>query len=199
MSSALEQRPLIAFKGRAGAGKSTATGYLIKALQKKGKRAFRMSFAAPLKKTCAEIFGTAFDIDSSAFFGSQEEKNAPLPQIPGWSGRMILQHIGTEGFRHVSKDVWPKYAINKALTHLELDGYDHMVFDDLRFLSEAEAIKAAGGYIIEMVGGHDKQGGQDQGIKGHASEAEVALINADLKIVNDTSLEDLQAKLEALL
>lgn len=194
----LQNHAIIALKGRAGAGKSTAATLLVDRFHIRGQRTRRMSFAAPLKEVCNDVFGTAFGVPRTAFFGSQADKNAPLEAIPGWTGRKILQYIGTEGFRHVSQDTWPNYAINKAREYLSTD-YQHVIFDDLRFLSEADAVRKAGGVIVEIKGGHANQGGTDQGIKGHASESEVALIEPDHIIVNDGELSEFYDLLGALL
>lgn len=189
----------IGFKGKAGAGKTTATDVLVGLLTNQKKHATRMSFASPLKALCHEVFSIAFNVGPEAFYGSQDQKNADLDQLPGWSGRKILQHIGTEGFRHISPEIWPNYAINAASSLIDSTEMNYVVFDDVRFVSEAAAIQRAGGVVIGLSGGHTKQNTAPQGIVGHASEADVDLIKPDYTINNEGSIKDLTSLLEAML
>ena len=187
---------IIAFTGKAGAGKTTAATYVANSLSSKNKRAKKAAFADPLKKLCCDVYSVAFGVPKTAFYGSQDAKNRELVSLPGWSGRKILQHIGTEGFRHVSPGVWANYAINYAQLSLKMDNYDHVILDDLRFISEADAVRKAGGIVVGIQGGHANQGGAAQGIPGHVSETETALVVPDRILINDGTLEEFHTKLE---
>jgi hypothetical protein len=117
--------------GRIGAGKTTAAHALCTHLGYQ-----RLSFAAPLKEVCWHVYGP-LGVPYSAFYGTQEEKAEIIPGL-GVSGRKLLEHIGTEGFRGVTPDVWARAALasmNKGFRY---------VIDDVRYPNEAAALKKIG-------------------------------------------------------
>ena len=111
-----------------------------------------------------------------------------------FSPRKVLQTLGTEFGRTVSKHVWSDYALGVANALLE-GGYHYgrveglledssvcppawVFITDIRFRSEALAVKAEGGWLLE-VQNPELQGKVQAvtvGIQGHASETEVATI-----------------------
>lgn len=171
--------PIIGITGRAAAGKDTVGNYICAQGQFKGKTVAKMACADQLKKICSDVFFDAFGVPSEAFFGTQEEKEAPLEAVPGWTGRKILQYIGTEGFRHIHEDVWARAMIGRARSLINGDVCKMVVVADVRFLSEAKAIKDAGGLIIRV-----KRPEADAVVSAHASETQLALIQEDYVIDN---------------
>ena len=102
--------------------------------------------------------------------------------------RRLLQVLGTEvGRKMIDNDVWVQIATRDILKE------DDIVFTDVRFPNEAEAIKALGGTVwrIERPG--------IQAINGHASETAMDDWPFDATITNDGTLEDLQAQVETAL
>jgi len=183
----------IAFCGYAGSGKSTAARMCRDLVDVGTVR----SFAGPLKRLCYEYLGENLDIPWSAYYGTQEEKNAPLEALPDWSGRKILQFLGTECFRNIHKDVWAK-ALHRDIVIAYGCDNEYTFVDDLRFQNEAEILKDADIYIVKLTRSNP-QGGATQGIPGHASEREVELIHEDLLLDNRGEKEYLKRQLKELL
>lgn len=201
------QLRVIGFTGNAGAGKTTAARYLVDRVRKAPVTAMVpaanfaeaflagqahlqrasaevLSLATPLKEVCFKIYNRA---PREAFYGSQEEKEAPLEAYPGWTGRRILQHIGTEGFRSVCSDIWVQVmrANLEARTGL-------IVIDDIRFVNEAAGLAD----IAEIY--RINRPGLATGT--HASELEIAHIPVVGEINNDEEgLETFYAKLDRVL
>lgn len=118
--------------------------------------------------------------------------------VSSWTPRMILQHVGTEGFRAISPNVWADYALRVARREL-LKGKRLVVFTDGRFRSECERVWQAGGEVWRI-----KRDGAtgNVGIMGHASETEQDNIRDDecqVVIENNGTLGDLQRVLQTSL
>jgi hypothetical protein len=77
-------------------------------------------------------------------------KEAPLACLSGMSPRFAMQTIGTDwGREFFGPNFWVKGAMAEAKAHL--DAGRSVVFDDLRFTNEADAIVGAGGCIVQVV------------------------------------------------
>ena len=124
---------IIGISGRRGSGKSTSADYLVKKY-----RAVKLSFADDLRALAKTIFPFT-DID----FNSPIRKEKPYKHYD-WTPREFLIHLG-EFCRYHDKGYW----LNKAMARC-VDPKALYVFDDTRFLNEAEAIKAKGGKIIRI-------------------------------------------------
>lgn len=141
---------IIGVTGGIGSGKSTVAHTL------KTDHGFKMiEFSDKLKRICADLFGYAYGVDAAHFWGTQADKNAPLlgmhgPDGAALTGRRILEHVGTEGFRAICPDVWTRYVF----TQIDREGGD-WVIPGLRFPNEAEDVWARGGEVwrVECVGG----------------------------------------------
>jgi hypothetical protein len=173
------QYPIIGITGRASAGKDTVGNYIQAAGLLKGKAVQKIACADQLKDICYHVFNAAFGAPAEAFFGTQEEKEAPIEAIPGWSGRRILQYIGTEGFRHIHDEVWSNAMVGKARHNIDNCGKHLVVVTDVRFLSEAHAIQRAGGLIVRI-----KRPEADSVVSQHASETQLTSIQEDYVIDN---------------
>lgn len=167
--------PIIGVTGRASAGKDTVCNYIVR----QRRSAVKIACADPLKEVCQKIFGTAFDVSDKIFYGTQEEKEAPIEAIPGWTGRKILQFIGTEGFRHVHSEVWSRYMIGRALQLIESNTAKLVLVSDIRFTSEEKVIRDAGGIIVRV-----KRPEADSVEATHPSELGVLDIKEDYVIDN---------------
>ena len=190
--------PLIGVTGRAGAGKDSTCNMAVQLLAENTKYSgVRIALADPLKDACYSIFGVALGLPHHTFDGTQAEKNADIEAIPGWSGRKIAQHIGTEGFRFIYPDIWTDLVYARAKGYLN-SGFTAVFVSDVRFINEAEYIQSKGGIIVR-VSRPAADEGENQGIKGHASEAETGLIKADYVLDNSGTLDDLNDKVRNLL
>lgn len=147
---------LIAICGGIGAGKDTVGWYL-----RKHHGYAVVSFAEPLKELAAEFFGQ-LGVEGRHFFGTQEDKAAPIPEVVNEhgtprTGRQILEHLGTEGFRHIDPDIWVKIA----MARVDAETGRPCVITDGRFPNELDAVKARGGevWLIEKTGGQQEATG----------------------------------------
>jgi hypothetical protein len=136
------------------------------------------------------------------------------------SPRYALQTLGTEWGRGCYEDVWIDYGLRTAKKLVQYAeskyqvGYDPkrgivqergypvprgVVFSDLRFGNEFEAVRKAGGKLVRIVRpGYDG----NVGIGGHASEEEQKKYNDtyfDCVILNNGSLLDLAKGLDMML
>jgi hypothetical protein len=166
---------LIGFTGLRRSGKDTAAGFLA------DQQFVVRRFAGALKDMLSaylEIRG----VDSSKIFRMLEGdlKEAPSHYFEGRSPRHAMQTLGTEWGRQLIGDsIWVNTCLDEARRH------DRVAIADVRFPNEAMAIRKAGGRIIKIL----RPG---LSIDGHASESQIASIDADAVITNDGSLEQLQ-------
>ncbi len=121
---------MIGITGRAGSGKT----FLANELKGMAKNVEIVSFAAQLRKEIEQVFGL------------------PIPSL--WAKptspeiRWILQQYGTQYRRAQDDDYWVKVGMQIALTFAQLARL--VVFDDVRFPNEADAIRAEGGLIVRV-------------------------------------------------
>ncbi len=163
---------LVGFTGKARSGKDTAADFT--GLNK-------YSFATPLKDACKAIFGWG-----------DEHLNGDLKDVVdpkyGVSPRQALQTLGTDWARNtVNEDIW----IIRAKEVLE---HGEVVVADVRFDNEAQLIRDLGGIVIEVVGTF-----ADTQVRKHSSESGVSLGLIDHTVVNDGTLEDLEAQIDAIM
>ncbi len=149
------------------------------------------------------VCATDFSLALREWFIALEKENYDR----GISPRVVLQRLGTEFGRKLSKDMWSHHALNTAFRLLDgaksysrtegllafepEDGMPGWVLvTDLRFRNEALNIKRTGGWILEVVN-PAATGPSEVGIKGHASETELATIPKtwnDIVFTNDKAL-----------
>jgi len=127
--------------GLIGHGKDTAAGFLIE----QGYQ--RISFAGVLKDTCAALFGwdrillEGNTTESRAFREQVDTWWANRLDIPEFTPRYALQHIGTDVFRrNFHPDIWV------AACERQIEMTDkNVVISDCRFYNELNVIKRLGG------------------------------------------------------
>lgn len=128
---------IIAFTGRAGAGKTTAAQIL--GTVQPGYH--RLSFANPLRSMLCAI---GLNGDDFAL-----RKEQPHPLLCGQTPRHALQTLGTEwGRLTIGHDIWLNAARHRALQVLALG--ECVVFDDVRFDNEARMIHTLGGQVVKV-------------------------------------------------
>lgn len=140
---------IIGVTGAIGSGKTTVANLLMR------DHGFEsIAFSDKLKKVCSSVF-VPLGAPESAFRGTQAEKNEPILALHHAdgscpTGREIMEHIGTEGFRAIDLDVWTNYVFET----IDEAGGD-WVIPGLRFPNEAEAIRARSGEVwrVECIGG----------------------------------------------
>ena len=152
---------IIGITGAIGSGKSTVADIL------RDEHGFSsIEFSEKLKMICSDLFGM-FGVGAHRFHGTQEQKNEPIELLARAdgshpTGREILQHIGTEGFRAIDSDVWLRYVFSL----IDTEGGD-WVIPGLRFPNEAQAVWERGGEVWLVV----CDGGPNAGMRtGHESD-----------------------------
>ena len=160
---------VIGIMGAIGSGKSSVADHLVK-----GRGFKSLGFADTLKDMTLDVLG----LQVQHCYGTQEEKNAPVPGLEPigvdfaefgwpwtdrvgeqWSGRYLLEFLGTDVFRAIQPDVW----VNAAMRRVKVDqhlyklhdqaggGCIRHVFADVRFQNEVDAIYQAGGHMWRTV------------------------------------------------
>lgn len=173
------KRKLIAITGKAGAGKDTIGNYLYSAHD------FRpVAYATALKRAVMEMFNLTHD---QVYDEVQKEIVDPRW---GMTPRRILQLFGTEAVKPVfGKDVWVRRLMMEINA---LPPERPVVITDLRFDEEAEAVKAAGGKIINVVRPTHLEGAP----AAHLSEAGIAAGFVDVIIHNNGTVDELFLKVD---
>lgn len=141
-----------------------------------------MSFAGPLKKVCAIVFGLTTEEMSNP-----EKKEALMDRWPYETPRVVLQKVGTDMFRNIYPDVWVENLKDRVKASVCQD----VVITDVRFENEARAIRELGGYIVRV----ERPGLPKSDF--HSSELEMDLISVDVTVVNDGSVRLLQARFKS--
>ena len=207
---------IIGITGQAGSGKDTIALHLCDKY-----RFIRVGLADPLKRICKEVY----DFTDEQLWGPSEKRNAGdkrywrkkkdgTPDI--LSPRYALQTLGTEWGRDCYPNTWIDYGIRVAksleagyakynpqdgliITEKDVGEIGGVVFSDLRFKNEIDAVKAAGGLLIRV-----KRPGYDGnvGVANHASEEEQKTISDDTfdRILNNTgSIADLLNEVDRMM
>jgi hypothetical protein len=165
---------IIGFSGYARSGKDTA-GFIL-ATQHRYELA---AFADRLKMLALILspeVGSAF-INAGSW---GEAKKEPFV-------REYLQMLGTAVRSSLGEDAW----VHALFSGLDL-ARDYAI-TDVRFLSEARAVREAGGLIVRI----NRPG--VKAVNDHISEHQMDDYDFDVIINNDGSVEDLKLKLEAML
>lgn len=179
--------PIIGLTGTRGSGKDAVAGFMVRAGYA------RVAFADRLKEAAALVYGLSHE----QVHGSLAAKEAVDPRW-GISPRFILQQFGTEVGRSIHPETWTRALLDVDLPQRELAGAAPAgwVVADVRFLNEAQAIRARGGCIVRVVRpGWDLGGTAAQ----HASEVELANIAEDFVIENAGTLDDLGRQTQILI
>lgn len=169
--------PVVAFTGQAGAGKSTATRYLVE-----NHGYTLVKFAGPLKDMMRAIGLSEDQIEGDL-------KEVPCRLLQGKTPRHAMQTVGTQWGRDcIGKDFWLNLWFRQVNSVLKPGG--RVVVDDCRFPNEAAAVRKLGGDVY-MIAGRG-------GIPGE-HESERGAGEADLVIANDGPVARLHGKVEEAL
>lgn len=183
-------KPLVGITGLKGHGKDTVGKHLEDA-----HHWSREAWAGKLKAVARSLW----DLHHSQVDGTIEQKET-MDERWGVTPRHLLQALGTEVARHAHPETWIRFLL-RQLAEFEaselaadqlLEGW---AICDCRFPNEADAIRKHGGIVVRVV---RPESGTGQ-FEDHASEIGVSAIKADYVILNDGSLDDLHATVDALL
>ena len=150
----------------------------------------KISFATPLKKACALIFG----FTDNQLNGSEKEMIDPFWKI---TPREVLQFVGTELFRkqvgviipHVGEDIW----VISLLKIINDNPNKKYVIADIRFPNEISCIKSnLNSVAIWRV---TRPTENNNNFSNHASEIDIDKLPIDKIIINDKTINDLRQKI----
>ena len=212
---------IVGLLGNARVGKDTFAEHLVKQYGY-----VRIGLADPLKRFCKEVFdfsdeqlyGNERDLPDTRYL--RIKIHPPVDEVVAdvnyLTPRYALQTLGTEWGRNCYNDIWIETGIRTAKRLLEggctyapsgglvcsLDkGYpppNGVVFADLRFKNEFEAVRLAGGVLVRIYR-PEQDGTNLAGVKLHPSEEEQRSIPDaafDYIINNDGTLEDYTRKID---
>jgi hypothetical protein len=172
-------KKLIGIAGKARSGKDTVAKYLWE------RHAFtRIAFADPLKLAAQQMFG----LTDEAAFGDEFKETV----MPYWdkSPRQIFQLLGTECVKpFFGDDIWIKRL---KLTYSVMSETDDVIIPDVRFNPEAEWIRSIGGRIIHL------HRGAAPVVNHHVSEAGIQLVEGDIWLDNNGTLDDLASMIDTI-
>ena len=147
-----------------------------------------VSFAEPLKRMAVTFLHDFGYREDEALRLAWVDKHRFIPEI-GCTSRELLQRLGTEfGRQCIADDIWIRCWESRVKR------YDTVVTDDVRFLNEAQAVKAIGGQMWKIV--------RSSAVRNTDHPSEGALDDwdgFDVVIQNDGSLEEFRRKIDAAL
>lgn len=174
------KRVIVAFTGKRGHGKTTAA----EALLQNGYA--HINFADPLRQVVGIAYGLSLEEMLDPVLKEQR-----LDRWPFKSPRQILQFVGTDMFRAYEDETWTR-CFERAI-----GGFSHVACSDLRFPNEATCLRLLredmrDDNVVLVIRVTDPRKNSTDAAAQHASETEIDKIVADVEIVNDGSVADLQ-------
>jgi len=173
---------LLGISGYAGAGKDALADLLVEHFG-----FVKMAFADPMRDIASAIdpvVGWVHDgpvrYNDAVEFHGYDDAKFEYPEV-----RQFLQRLGTEGGREIlGENIWVDTGLGRAQAHRRV------VFSDMRFQNEAEAIKAAGGRTVRV---------ERPGVgpaNDHTSEHDLAKWAFDLYVNNNGTVGEMVPRLE---
>lgn len=174
---------IIGFTGEMGSGKSTVIRMLAK-------------FTLPHIPHLVKFADPLYSIQEFIYSTISPVYRRPESFI---KDRKLLQWIGTEwGRESISETLWVDLWKAKA-AKLIANGSTIVVSDDVRFSNEAEAVKAAGGFVVKILSSENsKRIDTTSGLVHHKSEAGIDHKFIDYFIDNNGTLEHLETQVASL-
>jgi hypothetical protein len=162
----------IAFSGKMGSGKDTASDYLVEKYN-----GTKVSFASPI-----------YDIMTYA----QKICGFPIEK-----DRKFLQMVGADWAREKDVDVWINILLEK--TSKESGNF---FLSDLRFESEFDSLKKNNWVCVKIVKDHTEKSRAGTGSVNHISETSLDSVENkkwDYIITNNSNVKDFYQKLEMII
>jgi hypothetical protein len=171
---------LIGLTGLAGSGKSVIANVLTTEFG-----FTRVKFAGPLKNMLRTMFtDMGFCGDDCDRMLEGDLKETVIPEL-GVTPRLLMVTLGTEWGRDcVRTDLWTR------LWSAQADRFDRVVVDDVRFPNEVDLIRARGGELWRV---------ERPGLTAGAHVSEQLDAKPDITLVNDRTLEGLEAAVRGLM
>lgn len=177
---------IIAFTGKRGNGKTTASNKVKEVLEGQGLTVVRLNFKDGLISTINEKMPLILEDLSKHYKLSIEDLFNIKPPIM----RNLMQQVGTEIYRAIDDEYWTKqYKI--MIEGMKKDIV--IITDDVRFQNEFDVVKELGGNIYRIIA-NNKPEVKDS----HQSEVEQESFNC-AGIISASSKEDLERQIVELL
>lgn len=164
---------LVGIAGQARSGKDTlAQRFVLRGWQ-------QMACADRLKEGLAAMFS----LPASVFYDDNLKDEPIVIGKMHTTPRYLMQTLGTEwGRGKLYNEVWSDLVLNDAVNMRQAG--DNVVISDLRFESEASAVRAEGGTVIHVRRPNTKLESD------HASENGLQPMVGDKIVLNDKGLQD---------
>ena len=175
---------LIGLTGFAGSGKDSVR----ELLQARGYAGF--AFADPIRLMLRDLLSSS-GIDTN-YMDDRALKEAAIPAL-GVSYRHLAQTLGTEWGRSLQDDFWLRLAGAHMADAVDFAGSVRFVISDVRFLNEAEWVRARGGVIWYI------NRNSAVPVRPHVSESEISRLSVDHWIGNDGTLAELASAVDEAL
>jgi len=197
---------VIGIAGHARSGKDTAAQYIQKLNQKHdfASRVIVKSFAEPLKVVVTSVMRDLVpnDISVSAYAYLETLKNNNQ-ELNGINIRKALQQV-SDVFRNMNDNIFVEILIAKIknilANHVLAGGKTVFIIPDTRFKVEEDLLRKEFGdkYVLIKVGRPeiDEKAARGEPPYDHVSEKQIDMLTPDVSIMNDGSLEGLEAKIE---
>jgi hypothetical protein len=175
---------IIGLTGYARSGKDTVADFLVTDYD-----FLKVSFADPIREALIRLdpiiaFGEGLRVNLSQALRTMEWND-----LKNYSTdiRSLMQRFGTEVGREMfGENFWVDLAIKSA------ENAEDVVFADVRYPNEAEAVKAKGGVMVRVTK-------PDVGpVNGHISDKALDDYAVDFTISNNGTLAELSAKVNVL-
>ncbi len=169
----MSQTVIVAFTGRKGSGKDTAAEVLFRT-----GRWGQINFADKLKEICTLAYGLSPDEMSNPLLKQQE-----LSRWPFKAPRFLMQEIA-----QLLRDEYPEIWVMGWLATIRGQQAPRVVVTDLRYPNEVDVLRTMGVTIVKI----ERPDMEGDEFSNHESESYFDDIEADITIVNDGTIEDLQ-------
>lgn len=123
----------------------------------------------------------------------------PYTYPPGMTLGRLMQVVGTDVYRAYDSNVW----VDTLFRRLDSYGCTGIIISDVRFPNEVEAIRARGGYVVEITRPPGGPASADwvhvAGREGaHISECSLDGVTSDGRITNNGTIAELREKAAVL-
>lgn len=138
---------ILGISGRRQAGKDTLAGMLMKqsAALFPTYRVERIGLADPIK----EMMVLRFKCDRGKCFGSEDDKQTPMPFNPSLTYRDAMKKIGLMA-RELDPEHWCKELCEEAQRYHRYHQNLMILVPDVRFRNEVEYLKLNGGKVLRL-------------------------------------------------
>ena len=146
---------VMGFSAKVGGGKDTAALLITQALEEKGYRVTKLSFAKILKDICTMMFAwdrERLEHDFAYKEGNTLDDGTPDPacEMLNKTRREVMQELGTEAMRDgLHPDIWV-IALKLAIARGDYAEYDYGLLTDCRFINELQFVRDLDGTLIRL-------------------------------------------------